>query len=98
MRANWPGNEAGYADQKFAIATGKEIGKTALYFGCRHKSEDFIYEEELTEYEKEGVISALSVAFSRDQPHKVYVQHKLKEDAKKIWSLLEQQGYFYVCG
>lgn len=44
------------------------------------------------------MISALSVAFSRDQPHKVYVQHKLKEDAKKIWSLLEQQGYFYVCG
>ena len=77
---------------------GKEIGETALYFGCRHRDGDYIYEEELTDYEQTGVLTTLRVAFSRDQPEKVYVQHKLKEDAQRVWSCLEQQGYFYVCG
>lgn len=51
--------------------TGKEVGETVLYFGCRHKNEDFIYQEELEEAEKSGVLTQLNVAFSRDQDHKV---------------------------
>ena len=43
------------------------IGDTVLYFGCRHKSQDYIYEEELAGYEEEGTVSDLQVAFSRDQ-------------------------------
>ena len=44
------------------------------------------------------MLSQLHVAFSRDQPEKVYVQHLLKQNAKTVWALLEKQGYFYVCG
>ena len=78
--------------------SGKALGKTLLFFGCRHQSEDFIYEEELKDYHQEGVLSELSLAFSRDQAQKVYVQHKLAEFGKTLWELLESQGYFYVCG
>ena len=53
------------------LATGKETVETILYFGCRHRNEDFIYQEELEEFEKAGVLTQLHVAFSRDQEHKV---------------------------
>lgn len=53
---------------------GKEVGETVLYFGCRHKSEDYIYQEELEEAEKQQVLTQLNVAFSRDQEHKVRLQ------------------------
>ena len=45
----------------------KALGNTVLYFGCRHKSEDYIYQDELEAFNKEGTISDLLVAFSRDQ-------------------------------
>ena len=45
----------------------KVLGSTVLYFGCRHKSEDYIYQEELEACEEDGTISDLFVAFSRDQ-------------------------------
>lgn len=50
---------------------GKEVGETVLYFGCRHKAEDYLYEEELTEFNNSGVLTHLHVAFSRDQEQKV---------------------------
>lgn len=50
---------------------GKEVGETLMFFGCRHKNEDFIYQEELEEAEKKEVLSKLHVAFSRDQEQKV---------------------------
>ena len=74
------------------------MGETILYFGCRHKKEDYIYEEELESYCEKGVLSQLNVAFSRDQAKKVYVQHKMMESGETIWRMLEKQGYFYVCG
>ena len=52
---------------------GKEVGETVMYFGCRHKNEDFIYQEELEEAEKNKVLTQLNVAFSRDQEHKVHL-------------------------
>ena len=69
-----------------------------LFFGCRHRNEDYIYQEELEGYREGGVLSDLQVAFSRDQPEKVYVQHLLKKSGAVIWALLEKQGYFYICG
>lgn len=50
---------------------GKEVGETVMYFGCRHKNEDYIYQEELEEAEKNQVLTQLNVAFSRDQEQKV---------------------------
>lgn len=64
---------------------------TIVIFGCRHKEIDFLYEEYLTKLHKEGIIT-LFTAFSRDQGHKIYVQHKIKEN-KELFSkiLLENQ-------
>lgn len=55
----------------FLLLIGKEVGETVMYFGCRHKNEDYIYQEELEDAEKNEVLTHLNVAFSRDQEHKV---------------------------
>lgn len=77
---------------------GKPIGNIYLYFGCRHRNEDFIYEQELQKFLDEEVLTKLYVAFSRDQEKKVYVQHLMEQNGKEIWETLEQKGHFYVCG
>ncbi|XP_066508283.1 NADPH--cytochrome P450 reductase-like isoform X1 [Hoplias malabaricus] len=78
---------------------GKEVGETVLYFGCRHKSEDFLYQEELESFEREGVLTRLNVAFSRDQEHKVYVQHHLKRNKEDIWRQIHtDNAHIYICG
>lgn len=77
---------------------GKPMGDTILYFGCRHKAEDFIYEDELAEYCSGGSLTKLYTAFSRDQPQKVYVQHLLKQNMEETWKVLENNGHFYICG
>lgn len=77
---------------------GKVVGETVLYFGCRKKAEDFIYEEELLGYEKSGLLT-LHLAFSRDQPHKIYVSHLLEKNADEIWRVIgENNGHLYICG
>lgn len=69
-----------------------------MYFGCRKRSEDYIYEEELEDYVNRGVIN-LRTAFSRDQPQKVYVTHLLEEDMDLIWDVIGvNKGHFYICG
>jgi NADPH-ferrihemoprotein reductase len=81
------------------VKEGQNVGKTILFFGCRKKSDDFIYEQEWQDYAKTmGDKFELITAFSRDGKQKVYVQHRLKEQGKLINELLEQKAYFYVCG
>ena len=77
---------------------GRQVGKSILYYGCRKKQEDYLYQEELEEYEKNGTLTKLNVAFSRDQPEKVYVTHLLKKDSSMIWSIIKEGGHIYVCG
>ncbi|OZJ03384.1 hypothetical protein BZG36_04484 [Bifiguratus adelaidae] len=86
-------------------AEGKEVGKTLLFFGCRLEAEDFMYKGEWLEYfgklneanDPQG--SRIITAFSRDDPsHKVYVQHRLKEQAQEVWEMLQKGAYVYVCG
>lgn len=70
-----------------------------LYFGCRHKAEDYIYEEELKEFVEEGVITKLHVAFSRDQKEKIYVQHLMRQSKQELARLLRKEdAHVYVCG
>lgn len=77
---------------------GKPVGDTILYFGCRKKSEDFLYQEELEEYVNSGTLK-MHVAFSRDQAEKVYVTHLLSQNADEIWQVIgENNGHLYVCG
>lgn len=77
---------------------GKQIGDIVLFFGCRKKSEDYIYEDELTSYEKDGTIADLHVAFSRDQEKKVYVTNQMAENKESVWKILDNGGHIYVCG
>lgn len=78
---------------------GKEVGETLLYYGCRRSDEDYLYREELAQFHKEGSLTQLNVAFSREQPQKVYVQHLLKRDKEHLWKLIHDGGaHIYVCG
>ncbi|XP_063154353.1 NADPH--cytochrome P450 reductase isoform X2 [Candoia aspera] len=78
---------------------GKDVGETVLYYGCRHEKEDYIYREELAKFVKDGALTQLNVAFSRDQPEKIYVQHLLKKNKEHVWKLIhEGNGHIYVCG
>ncbi|KAF2083443.1 hypothetical protein K490DRAFT_69804 [Saccharata proteae CBS 121410] len=90
----------GFVQERAALArAGENVGKTVLFFGCRKKDEDFLYSDEWEQYKKDlGDNFELHVAFSREGPNKVYVQHKIKEAAETIDKLLQQKAYFYVCG
>ncbi|XP_066431222.1 NADPH--cytochrome P450 reductase isoform X2 [Eleutherodactylus coqui] len=78
---------------------GKDVGETVLYYGCRHEHEDYLYKEELTKFYKDGVLTQLNVAYSRDQKEKIYVQHLLKKNKENVWKLInEENAHIYVCG
>jgi len=73
-------------------------GKNWLFFGARNFATDFLYQTELLNDHKKGLLTHLNVAFSRDNEKKVYVQHKMAEHSKQLFSWLEEGAYFYVCG
>lgn len=76
----------------------KAGGKNWLFFGDRESANDFLYREELEAFQKAGVLTRLSTAFSRDQKEKVYVQHKMAEEGKELFQWLEEGAAFYICG
>jgi sulfite reductase (NADPH) flavoprotein alpha-component len=79
-------------------ATGAK-GKNWLFFGAQHEKCDFAYGDEFNAYLKEGLLTRLDGAWSRDQPQKIYVQHKIVENAAEIWKWIDAEGaYFFVCG
>ncbi|KAI9727015.1 MAG: NADPH-cytochrome P450 reductase [Cirrosporium novae-zelandiae] len=91
----------GFVQERAAQAkAGEKVGKTILFFGCRKRDEDFLYKDEWEEYKNVlGDSFEFVTAFSREQSKKVYVQHRLREYAIEVNSLLqEQKANFYVCG
>ena len=76
----------------------KAPGKNWLFFGAQYAATDFLYEAELKKYADDGVLTKLSLAFSRDQSEKIYVQHRMLENATEIWIWLNEGAHFYVCG
>ncbi|MES2676193.1 MAG: bifunctional nitrate reductase/sulfite reductase flavoprotein subunit alpha [Pseudomonadota bacterium] len=76
-----------------------DTGKNWLFFGEQHAATDFYYRDELHEFQQQGVLNELSLAFSRDQQEKIYVQDRMREQGEKIWQWIDAEGaHFYVCG
>ncbi|QOC22651.1 assimilatory sulfite reductase (NADPH) flavoprotein subunit [Wenzhouxiangella sp. AB-CW3] len=73
-------------------------GSSWLFFGEQHRRTDFLYQLEWQRFLRDGALSRLSVAFSRDQAEKVYVQHRLREQAREVYAWLEEGAHVYVCG
>jgi sulfite reductase (NADPH) flavoprotein alpha-component len=73
-------------------------GKNWLFFGNPHFTQDFLYQTELQGYLKQGLLTKLDVAFSRDTTEKIYVQHKLRQHASELYQWLEQGAHLYICG
>ncbi|WP_434353226.1 sulfite reductase flavoprotein subunit alpha [Psychrobacter sp. HD31] len=73
-------------------------GDNWLLFGDRNAATDFIYREEVEAMQASGLLTKLSLAFSRDQAEKIYVQDRMKEEGAELFAWLERGGYFYICG
>ncbi|WP_322068741.1 bifunctional nitrate reductase/sulfite reductase flavoprotein subunit alpha [Paraburkholderia bannensis] len=75
-----------------------DSGRNWLFFGEQHAATDFYYRDELEQMRGDGLLNQLDLAFSRDQHEKVYVQDRMRENGKQLWSWLEEGAHFYVCG
>lgn len=73
-------------------------GRNWLFFGEQHSATDFYYRDELTSMLSDGLLTRLDVAFSRDQPQKIYVQDRMREHGAELYEWLHQGAYVYVCG
>jgi sulfite reductase (NADPH) flavoprotein alpha-component len=78
-------------------ATGQK-GNNWLFFGEQREKLDYLYREQFQAMHKDGVLTRLDTAFSRDQAKKVYVQDRIQEHAAELFAWLERGAYFYVCG
>ncbi len=78
-------------------ATGA-TGKNWLFFGEQHFATDFLYQTEFQNWLETGVLTKMNVAFSRDQPQKVYVQHKMLREGELLFEWLESGAFVYICG
>ena len=78
-------------------AAGAE-GRNWLIFGDREFRKDFLYQAEWLRYRRQGLLTRLDAAFSRDQAEKVYVQDRMREHGAELFAWLEDGAHFYVCG
>ncbi|MDG2939085.1 assimilatory sulfite reductase (NADPH) flavoprotein subunit [Bisgaard Taxon 10/6] len=79
-------------------AADEAEGKNWLIFGNQHFALDFLYQAEWLQFAKDGFLNKYSFAWSRDQEEKIYVQHKIRENAADIWQWIQDGAYIYVCG
>ena len=73
-------------------------GRNWLFFGHQHRDCDFFYEDELVPMRSAGLLTRLTLAWSRDAREKVYVQHRMREAGRELWSWLADGAHVYVCG
>ncbi|HSU79517.1 MAG TPA: sulfite reductase [NADPH] flavoprotein alpha-component, partial [Candidatus Angelobacter sp.] len=69
-----------------------------LFFGDQHFSSDFLYQVDWQRWLKEGVLTRIDVAFSRDEAEKVYVQHRMLEKSRDLFQWLQEGAALYICG
>ncbi len=77
---------------------GKQVGKSWLFFGDQHFVTDFLYQIEWQKWLKNGILTKMDVAFSRDTAEKVYVQHRMLEHSKELFEWLQEGAAVYICG
>lgn len=85
----------GFLQERDAIGAR---GRNWLFFGNRRFTHDFLYQLEWQDFLARGVLTRLDLAFSRDQPRKVYVQHRMWERRAELYAWLQDGAVFYVCG
>ncbi|CAB44769.1 NADPH-cytochrome p450 reductase [Schizosaccharomyces pombe] len=90
----------GFVMERANLASkGVKVAKTLLFYGCQYSDKDFLYKEEWQQYKDVLKDSfELITAFSREQDHKIYVQHRLLEHSDTIAKLVEEGAAFYICG
>jgi len=90
-----------YVEQRaFEKRQGHKVGPMTLFFGGRYSKAEYYYQDEFVAFEQQGLVKCCN-AWSRDQKQKVYVQHKILEEADSIWQNLGKEGstgYFFLCG
>ncbi|MBN2164351.1 MAG: assimilatory sulfite reductase (NADPH) flavoprotein subunit [Pontiellaceae bacterium] len=79
-------------------AATEASGDNWLFFGNPYFTEDFLYQTEWQEYLQDGILTRIDLAFSRDQKEKIYVQHRIAEQADELWSWIRRGAHIYVCG
>jgi sulfite reductase (NADPH) flavoprotein alpha-component len=84
-----------FVQERRAVAAS---GRSWLFFGDRQFTHDFLYQLEWQEALKDGTLTRMDIAFSRDRPEKIYVQNKIWDQRRDLIEWLEDGGYFYVCG
>ncbi|WP_166001086.1 assimilatory sulfite reductase (NADPH) flavoprotein subunit [Bacillus sp. Cs-700] len=95
------GAGTGVAPYRAFLQEREEIGargETWLFFGEQHFVTDFLYQLEWQKWLKDGVLTRMDVAFSRDTEEKVYVQHRMRERSKELYEWLQKGAHIYVCG
>ncbi|HEO8420118.1 assimilatory sulfite reductase (NADPH) flavoprotein subunit [Niallia sp. FSL W8-0635] len=95
------GPGTGVAPFRSFLQEREEIGATGkswLFFGDQHFVTDFLYQTEWQNWLKDGVLTKMNIAFSRDTAEKVYVQHRMLEHSKELFEWLEEGAVLYICG
>ena len=78
---------------------GTEVGDMLLYFGARYAATEYLYGDEIEAFHADGTLTDLKKAFSRDQPEKIYAQHRIAEDEALLYDYMHnKKGSFYLCG
>ena len=85
----------GYLQEREAVGAS---GRNWLFFGDQRRAANFYHEAEFAAYTASGLLTRFDTAFSRDQSEKVYVQHRIREAGRDLWSWLNDNAYLYLCG
>lgn len=95
----------GFVEERSIQSHSSKVAPVMFFFGCRNEENDFLYQDFWSHHSREegGVLSEVKgggffMAFSRDQPQKVYVQHKMRENSQRVWDLLSDGAAVYVAG